>query len=190
MDAIEQALEVLELGPAATPQDVKQAYRDLVKIWHPDRFPNDPRVRRKAEEKLKEINKAYEILQGYDPAPGAGSHPSDGPKTSSNPAEDHDKTQAPRAPEFKLRVPLWAYIVGAFLVVRLIVYLAEAPRTEHRPLPIVTGPEFGSSVKEILSNPKFFEIDIEQRKKILSKVDPDFSALPPLCVNNDETPPL
>jgi hypothetical protein len=50
----------LGLQTGATKAEVKQAYRDLAKIWHPDRLnPDDERLRRKAEAKLKEINEAY-----------------------------------------------------------------------------------------------------------------------------------
>jgi curved DNA-binding protein CbpA len=34
-----------------------------VKVWHPDRFGNDPRLRQKAELQLKLINEAYRMLQ-------------------------------------------------------------------------------------------------------------------------------
>lgn len=48
----------------ATADEVKQAYRDLAKIWHPDRFSaDDVRLRKKAEDKLKEINTAYGRIQ-------------------------------------------------------------------------------------------------------------------------------
>jgi len=57
--------ETLELTPDASVEDVKQAYRDLVNIWHPDRVSNNPRLKQKAEEKLKEINTAYEGLLSY-----------------------------------------------------------------------------------------------------------------------------
>ena len=33
-----------------------------MKVWHPDRFGNDPKLRARADEKLKEINEAYEKL--------------------------------------------------------------------------------------------------------------------------------
>ena len=59
----DEALKILGVGPGATPKEVKEAYRDLVKVWHPDRFGSDPRLRQKAEEKLKEINDAYGLLQ-------------------------------------------------------------------------------------------------------------------------------
>jgi hypothetical protein len=58
-----EALDVLALRPGATAVEIKEAYRDLVKVWHPDRFGSDPRLRQKAEEKLKQLNKAYLVLQ-------------------------------------------------------------------------------------------------------------------------------
>src|ERR1700679_36524 len=60
---VNEALDVLSLRPGATSLEVKEAYRDLVKVWHPDRFGSDPRLRRKAEDKLKQINDAYRVLQ-------------------------------------------------------------------------------------------------------------------------------
>lgn len=60
---IRQCYEVLELNPPVSPDDLKQAYKDLVQVWHPDRFSHNPRLRQKAEEKLKQINLAYESLE-------------------------------------------------------------------------------------------------------------------------------
>ncbi|MBI5252076.1 MAG: DnaJ domain-containing protein [Desulfomonile tiedjei] len=94
MDEIKRALEILGLGLYTTSKDIKQAYRDLVKVWHPDRFPNDPRVRRKAEEKLKEINQAYEILKGYGPSSREGSHPHEDSSKRPNPSQDHYRGEA------------------------------------------------------------------------------------------------
>jgi hypothetical protein len=58
-----EALDVLALRPGASAVEIKGAYRDLVKVWHPDRFGSDPRLREKAEDKLKQINEAYLVLQ-------------------------------------------------------------------------------------------------------------------------------
>jgi hypothetical protein len=58
-----EALDVLALRSGASAVEIKGAYRDLVKVWHPDRFGSDPRLREKAEDKLKQINEAYLVLQ-------------------------------------------------------------------------------------------------------------------------------
>lgn len=58
-----RAYSILEVRPMCTIAEVKAAYYDLVKIWHPDRHQHEPeRLRQKAEEKLKEIVNAYELI--------------------------------------------------------------------------------------------------------------------------------
>src|SRR5438876_11561879 len=64
-EEIAQFYRMLELAPGASPEVVKQAYRELVKIWHPDRFPNDPKFQKRANEKTKEINEAYKKILAY-----------------------------------------------------------------------------------------------------------------------------
>ena len=60
---IERCYKILEVDPDSSLEEVRQAYRDSVSIWHPDRFGgSNPRLVRKAEQKLKEINEAYETL--------------------------------------------------------------------------------------------------------------------------------
>ena len=63
--SIRNSYKVLEVDYGASLAEVKQGYKDLVRVWHPDRFPEDPRLRKKAEEKLKEINRAYGDLVAY-----------------------------------------------------------------------------------------------------------------------------
>jgi curved DNA-binding protein CbpA len=60
---IKRYLEIFELAHDASIDELNQAYRDLVNIWHPDRFAHNPRLKKKAEEKLKELNQAYEALK-------------------------------------------------------------------------------------------------------------------------------
>lgn len=50
--------EVLGVSKDATEDDIKKAYRTLVKKYHPDLHPND----KEAAEKFKEINEANEVL--------------------------------------------------------------------------------------------------------------------------------
>ena len=48
----------LGVGRDATPEEIKKAYRNLARKYHPDHNPNDS----SAEEKFKEVKKAYDIL--------------------------------------------------------------------------------------------------------------------------------
>lgn len=57
-----KAYEVLGVKPGVSVRELKAAHRDLAKVWHPDRFVHDPGLQQKAQEKLKEINAAYELL--------------------------------------------------------------------------------------------------------------------------------
>ena len=67
MDRIAEALGVLGLGTNATREDIAEAYRKLVKKYHPDRFMHDDRLRKASEQRLKSVNKAYEFLQRHNP---------------------------------------------------------------------------------------------------------------------------
>ena len=65
---IKRCFEILELAPDASIDEIKQAYKDLVNIWHPDRFSNNLHLKEKAEKKLKEVNQAYETLKSFLPS--------------------------------------------------------------------------------------------------------------------------
>src|SRR5256714_3390073 len=50
--------EVLGVGKEAGDQEIKGAYRELAKRFHPDRNPDDPT----AEDRFKEASEAYSVL--------------------------------------------------------------------------------------------------------------------------------
>ena len=54
--------DVLEITPAATDEEVKKAYRELAKKYHPDNFKDNP-LAELAGEKMKTINKAYDDIR-------------------------------------------------------------------------------------------------------------------------------
>jgi len=62
---INRCIEILGLKPGASQEEVNQAYRDLANVWHPDRFVGNPRLQKKAEENIKEINAAYEYIKSF-----------------------------------------------------------------------------------------------------------------------------
>jgi curved DNA-binding protein CbpA len=47
--------------------DIKKTYRNLVKEWHPDKFPNGGEKAEEAEEKSREIIDAYKFLVSIAP---------------------------------------------------------------------------------------------------------------------------
>lgn len=60
---IDDAYRLLDVDPRASDEEIRRAHRDLTKVWHPDRFAHDAELRRKAEEKLKAINEAWETIR-------------------------------------------------------------------------------------------------------------------------------
>ena len=52
---------VLGVNASASDEEVKRAYRDLVKKYHPDNYANNP-LADLAEAKMKEVNEAYDSI--------------------------------------------------------------------------------------------------------------------------------
>ena len=53
--------EVLGIKEGASEDEIKKAYREQVKKYHPDQYQDNP-LSKLAEDKLKEINEAYDYL--------------------------------------------------------------------------------------------------------------------------------
>lgn len=53
---------ILGVPQNASEQEIKKAYRELARKYHPDNYVNNP-LADLAEEKMKEINQAYETIQ-------------------------------------------------------------------------------------------------------------------------------
>jgi hypothetical protein len=93
MDDILDCYRILEIGANASLEEIKQAYREQARVWHPDRFPNDVRLQQKAQERLKQINLAYEQICGR------GTHEPRRPTTSTagpTPQQAHQTTPPPQ----------------------------------------------------------------------------------------------
>ena len=59
----DNAYKILEVQPTAAVDEVKSAYRKMVKKYHPDKLrSSDPAMVKGAEEKFRAVRKAYEII--------------------------------------------------------------------------------------------------------------------------------
>ncbi len=74
--------EVLGVSPNASPEEIKRAYRELAKKYHPDNYVNNP-LADLANEKMKEINEAYDAILNRQYSSSSGSSSSSG--ASENP---------------------------------------------------------------------------------------------------------
>jgi curved DNA-binding protein CbpA len=62
---INQAYKILGLKPGASLDEIRSAYRGLVKKWHPDCFIDEIQ-KQEAEEVIKKINAAYKVLKSEE----------------------------------------------------------------------------------------------------------------------------
>jgi hypothetical protein len=57
---LEEAREILELGPKATRKEIRAAYRLAARLWHPDRAPAGGEAEHRA--RMQQINEAYQLI--------------------------------------------------------------------------------------------------------------------------------
>ena len=61
-EIITEARKILELSECATMQQIKDNYKRLIKIWHPDKNREN---RKACEENTKKIIEAYKTISTY-----------------------------------------------------------------------------------------------------------------------------
>ena len=67
--------QTLGVKPNASDEEIKRAYRDLARKYHPDNYQNNP-LADLAEEKMKEINEAYDAITKARSGGGGGGYSS------------------------------------------------------------------------------------------------------------------
>ena len=112
------AYEVLNLPATASRDEIRAAYRDLARRWHPDRFMAGPE-RDWANEKMAQINAAYRIC--LDAARQDGRTVADGEREALRRVQaliDDGKYQTARKllMGFDTRCAEWNYLFGAVLL--------------------------------------------------------------------------
>lgn len=87
----DEALSVLGLKSDATRDEVQVAYRELAQMLHPDKFAGNKRLRERAEQQMRSINEARDVL-----LKGSGSRSRAGSAHGSSAARP---SSAPRTPD-------------------------------------------------------------------------------------------
>jgi hypothetical protein len=186
VDELDKYYELLGVRPGASAQEMKTAHRDLAKVWHPDRFAHDPRLQQKAQEKLKEINEAYDQLTTAK----TGRRP---PRASAPPEHSH----APAAParrRGRLHLVLLALLVSGlvfFSAFRALTPSAEqraqsAPQPEPQESEDSQRPE-SSTVSPKLPRGKQPETERESQPVAAPPAAEEVRALPTVTVTIDPT---
>jgi hypothetical protein len=73
-DSIARAYATIGLRRGCSGKQLKDQYRHLVRMWHPDRWAGDPTGQAEAAQRMRAINQAYALL--LDSVPSAESQPS------------------------------------------------------------------------------------------------------------------
>jgi hypothetical protein len=90
MEHLTEHLRTLGLSPDATLQEALAAHQDLIRVWHPDRFESDPKLKAKALEQTVRINLAIAAVRKDLKNPR--------PKSSPLRASTHHASQASSPP--------------------------------------------------------------------------------------------
>jgi hypothetical protein len=98
---------VLGLAPGASLEEVKRAYRALVKLWHADHFAQVPHLQQQALEKMQSINHAYTRLQFIQPC------------LDLLPSSTPLRLWLLRPRRWLQTLPTWLVVLIAFVVLRL-----------------------------------------------------------------------
>jgi len=119
MSDLKRYYDALGVKPGASLEQINQAYKDLVMVWHPDRIQDaDPIKLAEAQEMMKQLNHARDQLRAHranhSTAQAGDSKPSrryyyqpyprpyySNPPRQSNSANEADHTAAPPRPSYQ-----------------------------------------------------------------------------------------
>jgi len=128
-----KALEILGLAGNPSPADIKKAYRQQVKIWHPDRYSDDSALKRLAERNIQDANLAYAFLRQPMPLAQRNRRP---PAAATKAPSDAPPPPPPGTPGRKTsnRFPAALRSIDlAKALDRIVHWLQSAPRNRFRP---------------------------------------------------------
>ncbi len=86
------ALRMLGLGRDASVDEARRAYREQVKLWHPDRYSDNSALKTLALRNAQDANRAWAYLRSRLP-PSPPPRP-DNPKAAATPPQERQRSQA------------------------------------------------------------------------------------------------
>ena len=82
----EEALSLLGLQPGASRSEILVAHRELAQMLHPDKFEDNAKLRDRAEQQMRRINEARDVLLGGSAKSSSRPRPSTGSRQQSRTA--------------------------------------------------------------------------------------------------------
>ena len=61
----ERCCEILEVAPGAPMPEIERSFRELIKVWHPDRFSDNPQLQIRATQKTSEITRSFQWIRKH-----------------------------------------------------------------------------------------------------------------------------
>jgi hypothetical protein len=171
---LSKAYELLGVKPGVSSGELKAAHRDLAKVWHPDRFGHDPRLQEKAQEKLKEINEAYELLiSGKTPRRTPPPPPRAGAETVyTAPVVSVERRSAPRGGSGYKSAVVVLLFLAVFAVTTKVLLDRRKPaqpqvEAETVPVEVATRPD-ANTRSEATHKPNRADSTVEQEPAVAS----------------------
>jgi tetratricopeptide (TPR) repeat protein len=131
-----ECYRILGIKQGANLLELKQAYRDQVKVWHPDAFHKDAQLQKRAQEQLKKVNIAYrQILENIHAAPHQETILSD------------DESAANRSRPFSFRSRALKAALPAVIVIALFMTAWFAMKDQFAELLYNVGVAFSDSAR-------------------------------------------
>jgi len=95
-----ECLQILGLEREYTDEQLKEAHRTLAQVWHPDRFQQNEKLRKRSEREMQRINEAFQALNSKK---NTHSEPPPTPKSSAPPPSNASKRSTRPPPKTSYR---------------------------------------------------------------------------------------